>query len=419
MKNLALRILTKFATILSKILIWRYKLKIITVAGSVGKTSTKYILGSALNQQIPTTFQRGSFNQPFSIPFALFNLNYAGNAANPIFWLKSYFKMIKLIAFGYNYKIAVIEVGSDHPGDIQKITSWLKADYTVLTAVSEEHMANFKDLDDVAEEEFKSQLGATKAYISQPSVPAKFIKKYARADSILYGFKDGTSFSLKNQQLNISLSKTKKISLQISQPAQYLAEPFVVSALIMHDLKIPTKKITASLTNIELPPGRMRLFTGIKNSQVLDDTYNASPKAYQEALSLVYKMPATRRILVLGNMNEFGNHAPTYHKELVKLLDLSKTEDLILTLGPDVNTHLLPELKKSGAKAFGFKNSIEVGQFLQKNIEKGDLIFLKGSQNNVFLEEAVKMILQNKDDSKKLCRQSPHWLKIKSKSIPS
>lgn len=413
MQKLLLNLTAKISVFLAKILIWRYNLKIITVAGSVGKTSAKYILGSMLNSKVPTIWQKGSYNQPFSIPFALFGLGYPENAKNVVTWAQSYFKMLSLIIAGYHYKIAVLEVGTDRPGDIIQTTSWLKSDIAVLTAVQEEHMQNFKNIEDVAKEEFQIFKNANLKFISSDSVLEQFIQKFAPEDARLYGFNKNQA-EFKNLNLTLKLKDFEPIKFKALQPAQYLNQPFIVAVMVMQKLGFNQKDVETALKKVKLPPGRMRIFPGINNSVIVDDTYNASPEAYARALNLIYSMNAGRRIIVMGNMNEFGRHSPAAHTQLAKLIKPSK-EDIIVTIGPDANTHLFADLERLGTKnLFKFNSPWEAGRFLKSTIKDTDLVFLKGSQNGVFLEEATKMVLLNPKDSKKLCRQSNHWMNIKA-----
>lgn len=383
MQRLLLNLTAKISVFLAKILIWRYNLKIITVAGSVGKTSAKYILGSMLNSKVPTIWQKGSYNQPFSIPFALFGLGYPENAKNVVTWAQSYFKMLSLIIAGYHYKIAVLEVGTDRPGDIIQTTSWLKSDIAVLTAVQEEHMQNFKNIEDVAKEEFQIFKNANLKFISSDSVLEQFIQKFAPEDARLYGFNKNQA-EFKNLNLTLKLKDFEPIKFKALQPAQYLNQPFIVAVMVMQKLGFNQKDVETALKKVKLPPGRMRIFPGINNSVIVDDTYNASPEAYARALNLIYSMNAGRRIIVMGNMNEFGRHSPAAHTQLAKLIKPSK-EDIIVTIGPDANTHLFADLERLGTKnLFKFNSPWEAGRFLKSTIKDTDLVFLKGSQNGVF-----------------------------------
>jgi UDP-N-acetylmuramoyl-tripeptide--D-alanyl-D-alanine ligase len=414
--NLILKLLASISIAFSKFLIWRYKLKIITVGGSVGKTSTKYALGDVINYKLPTIYQKGSYNEYFSVPFALFGLKYPANPKNIIAWLKTYLKMLSLSLYGYKYKVAILEIGTDKPGDIIKTTSWLKSDAAILTAVQQEHMQNFSDLNQVAEEEFDIFKNAKLKFASSDSVAKKFIKKYGPKDLQLYGFcNQDAKFEADDLSLEISL-KTGEIKIQSQKPAEYLNQPLIIAAKIAEEVfNFSDQDIKNALSLIKYPPGRMNIFEGINSSTIIDDTYNASPEAYKEALNLIYVFDAKRRILVLGNMNEFGGRSAEAHKALAKEIKLNKN-DIIITIGDDANQYLFAELQSLGFKnLFKFSDPWAVGEFLKQNIKPDDLIFLKGSQNGVYLEESIKFILKDSKDELKLCRQSDDWMKIKLK----
>lgn len=417
MKNFLLSLTSKLSIFFSKILIWRYKFKIITVAGSIGKTSTKYVIGDVLNYKIPTIYQKGSYNQPFSIPFALFGLKYPDNPKNIFAWMVAYTKMLSLIIHGYKYKIAVLEVGTDMPGEISRTTNWLKADVAVLTGIQQEHMQNFKDLDQVAKEELNIFKNAKFKFISSDSVNHKFIEQYGDESLKIYGFSQkDAQFNPDDLSLVINLSGDRTVQITSPKPAEYLNQAFIIATQVADQVfKFSEQDLKEALSLVNFPAGRMNIFGGINNSTIIDDSYNASPEAYQEALSLIYSLNATRIILVIGNMNEFGAHSARAHKNLAKLIKLND-KDIIVTIGADANSYLFPELKKIGIKnLFKFNNPWDVGEFLISSIKKDDLVFLKGSQNGVFLEEAVKMILKDPEDSKKLCRQSESWQQTKLK----
>ena len=134
-----------------------------------------------------------------------------------------------------------------------------------------------------------------------------------------------------------------------------------------------------SLSLVNFPDGRMNVFEGINSSTIIDDSYNASPEAYREALSLIYGFNSARRIIVIGNMNEFGAHSAKDHKNLAKLVK-PNDQDSIVTIGEDANSYLFPELEKLGVKnLFKFSDPWSVGNFLKNQIKPEDLIFLKGS----------------------------------------
>lgn len=149
---------------------------------------------------------------------------------------------------------------------------------------------------------------------------------------------------------------------------------------------------------------------------IIDDTYNSSPEAVKAGLGMLYQLESPQKIAVLGNMNELGSISETAHKEVGDLCD-PKQLSLIITIGQDANNFLATSAEANGCTVKKFEDPYSIGEFLQTKIEPNAIIFAKGSQNGVFLEEAIKKVLADPEDANKLVRQSDYWLKIKSKQF--
>jgi UDP-N-acetylmuramoyl-tripeptide--D-alanyl-D-alanine ligase len=160
----------------------------------------------------------------------------------------------------------------------------------------------------------------------------------------------------------------------------------------------------------------MRRLVGINNSTIIDDTYNASPEAVSAALKTLYRLDAPQKIAVLGNMNELGKFSAEAHRQIGEQCD-PKQLDLVVTIGPDANKYLAPAAEKKGCKVGTFSDPYQAGEFVKLQIKPGALVLVKGSQNKVFAEEAVKTLLADPVDASKLVRQSRYWMKIKAKNF--
>ena len=125
-------------------------------------------------------------------------------------------------------------------------------------------------------------------------------------------------------------------------------------------------------------------------------------------------MQVSQKIAVLGSMNELGDTSAAAHEALAKWCDPTQLSYLI-TVGEEAALYLAPAAKARGCQVFSFKGPLEAGAFVHKILEKGGAVLFKGSQGNIYLEEAVKMILHSTDDEEKLVRQSPAWMAKKQK----
>ena len=157
----------------------------------------------------------------------------------------------------------------------------------------------------------------------------------------------------------------------------------------------------------------MNILQGLKESIIVDDSYNSSPLAVEAALKMLYQQEAPQRIAVLGSMNELGEVSASEHEKVGKLCS-SELLEYVVTIGSESEKYLAPAAKSNGCQVKSFSDPISAGTFVHSILEPHAIVLFKGSQNGVFAEEAIKPILHNSKDEQKLVRQSPDWLKIKS-----
>jgi UDP-N-acetylmuramoyl-tripeptide--D-alanyl-D-alanine ligase len=156
----------------------------------------------------------------------------------------------------------------------------------------------------------------------------------------------------------------------------------------------------------------MQILKGIKNSIIVDDTYNSSPIAVEAALKTIYGINANQRIAVLGMMNELGDYSKEAHERVGNFCNPQKLE-LVVTIGKDANQYLARCAEEKGCKVIKTDSPYEAARIVKENLKERAIILVKGSQNGVFSEETVKVLLANKKDVKNLVRQNDFWLKKK------
>ena len=157
------------------------------------------------------------------------------------------------------------------------------------------------------------------------------------------------------------------------------------------------------------PPGRLRLLKGVKNTYILDDTYNSSPAALEAALEVLRELPAKRKIAVLGDMLELGEYTIDEHKKAGKRA--AAAADVIFTVGPRAK-FMAEGARESGfpsERIFSFSDSNEAKKEVQSNLEEGDLVLVKGSQA-MRMERIVEEIMAEPDKKEiLLARQEKEW----------
>jgi UDP-N-acetylmuramoyl-tripeptide--D-alanyl-D-alanine ligase len=157
----------------------------------------------------------------------------------------------------------------------------------------------------------------------------------------------------------------------------------------------------------------MNLLRGVEDVIVIDDSYNSSPLAASSALKTLYSLPVAQKIAVLGDMNELGASSMVEHQTLGLMCDPNQLA-WVVTVGLEAEKYLAPAARQQGCQVKSFKNALEAGVFVHSVLDKGAAILFKGSQGNIYLEEAIKVILHSTEEEERLVRQTPSWLKRKS-----
>ena len=159
--------------------------------------------------------------------------------------------------------------------------------------------------------------------------------------------------------------------------------------------------VIKALKEFQPLPGRMRLIKGIKNTLIVDDTYNAALLSMEAALESLKIFENRRKIVVLGDMLEIGEYAPEAHKKIGK--KASEIADLIFTVGSRAK-FIAEEAIKQGFpenKIFQFMVSDDAAIKAQEEIKENDVILIKGSRA-MKMEKVVKEIMAEPDKAKEL-----------------
>src|ERR1700741_609159 len=158
----------------------KYDFKVVAVAGSIGKTSTKFAIAQVLGSNLRVRFQEGNYNDLVTVPLVFFGQT-EPSLFNPFAWLKTIITCEVQLHKQYPWDVVIVEVGTDGPGQIAAFEKYLHADIAVLTAISPEHMEFFADLDAVALEELSIQDYADITLANADLVDQKYLDHIERA----------------------------------------------------------------------------------------------------------------------------------------------------------------------------------------------------------------------------------------------
>lgn len=424
MKQFVKRNLTALYVSQMQRIIKKHKPIVVAVAGSVGKTSTKLAIATVLSEKYRVLVQNGNYNVALSVPFIFFDRELP-SLTNPFSWFSAWLHAEKVVRGPFPYDIVVIELSPDELDQDVAFKDIINPDITVLTAVSAEHMEYFSTLDTIAEKEFAIATHCRKLLLGSDDIDATYINRYTK-DSVQpvlrYGFVSPadcliTQVPNDTKTVQLHFKDGSELVAQSSLIAKHSLKSLAAAVLIAKELSLTNEQIVAGTANVVPFAGRMQLLKGIKDSTIIDDSYNASPLAVAAALETLQSVDAPQRIALLGNMNELGDMSKDAHEQIGTLCDAQKL-DLVVTLGKDANQYTATVAEQNGCKVVRTNSPYEAGKVIADNLQTGAYVLIKGSQNGVFSEEAIKSLLADPNDASKLVRQSAYWFAIKRKQFP-
>jgi len=398
----------------------KHDFKVIAVAGSVGKTSTKLAVAQMLGVTEAVRYQDGNYNDRLTVPLIFFG-EHEPSIFNVWAWFRLLRRNARALRKDYPYTYVVVELGTDGPGQLLDF-AYLEPDITVITAVAAEHMEYFKTLDTVAAEELSVAKFSKKLIVNVDDIAAEYLTGkeyvgYALDTTADYRLGELSSGDLHAPTAQLNLLG-KNINVQLATIGKQGAKISLAAAAVADQLDYDEVSIQEGLAAIKPVPGRMQILAGKQDGIIIDDTYNASPLATKAALDVLYATEAPQRIAILGSMNELGDTAQKLHEEVGEYCDPKKLA-MVVTIGKDAKQYLAPAAEAKGCKVMSFDDPNKAGAYVAEQLQPKAVVLAKGSQNGVFAEEAIKKFLANPDDARKLVRQSGYWMKIKAKQFPN
>jgi len=422
--------------ILAKLYLWRFNPQIIGITGNVGKTSTKEAIGFVLGKIKKVRVGGGNLNNEVGLPFNIISDSaeeYYEKGGSLIFGIKSFFKAI----FGFfssNYpEVLVLEYGADKPGDIKKLVRKYRPHISVVTAVGQVpvHVEYFSGPEAVAKEKGRlvEALSVSDfAVLNFDDLAVLEMKEKTKAKVFTYGFGEGAMVRISNLEPWVENGVPVGVGFKINYNDSFV--PFKLSgslgksqgyaaaaaAAVGAVFGMNLVDISEALSEYHGPKGRLKILKGIKNSTIIDDTYNASPLSTHLALETLKDLPSTRRIAVLGDMLELGKYTIDAHKEAGNMA--GSFVDLLICVGSRAKfiadsafNQLAPSIVEGmpQPRIYKFETSDEAKLKVKELIKEGDVILVKGSQG-MRMEKIVEEIMNEPQNAKLLLvRQSRSW----------
>lgn len=396
----------------ARIQLKRWNPQIVVVTGSSGKTTLLHLIESQLGNQAKYSHHA---NSAIGIPFDILGLS--RKTLQPNEWI-SLFIMAPIRAFqkGFKEKIYVVEADADRPNEGKFLAKLLRPEVTIWLDIGRTHSQNFENLmperfktvDEAIAYEFGYFLENTKTLtiinsdseliFSQLTRTKVKVEKITIKNLEDYKLdKDFTEFTISNKNYKFKYLLPKEIYYSIEATLKLL--------------KYLQIKPDLSFSKFQIPPGRSSIFKGIKNTTIIDSTYNANLGSMTALINFFKTYTSEKKWVVLGDMLEQGKFEKEEHEKLADLI-LELNPNRIVLIGKLVSSYTYPKLKekiKDANKLQAFDKLKTTLDYLIDNFEGGETILFKASQS-IMLDGVIEHLLQNKNDSDKLCRREKYWV---------
>jgi len=430
MKRNFKKIIVKIITWQAKMILKKYHPKIITITGSVGKTSTKDALFCILSKFKTVRKSEKSFNSEIGLPLTILG---ASNPWSDVFvWIVTILHGFGLILWKQLYpEYLILEIGVGKPGDIKKnVTPWLKPDVVIITRFPDRpvHVEFFDSVEKIEEEKSALVYALKKdglLVLNHDDERVYSLHTKSSSKTVSFGLTENSTYRALYPVLLYTKKKNIELPEGISFKIEHDGNTFPVllpNVLGLHNVEIISSAIACAselgcdlldsinaVSEYRTPPGRLSLIEGINNSVIIDDSYNSSPLAMEVAINVLKEIKGKRKIAVLGDMLELGKFTEEEHR-LVGEKIVGAVDTLVL-VGPRAKFIAEGAIDNGFPQKdiFCFESSKTVAKFLEGGTQEGDVILIKGSQK-IRLERAVEAIMEHKEQKGSiLCRQDKEW----------
>ena len=341
----------------------KFKIPIIGITGSNGKTTSKELIYQVLKQKYRVHATEGNLNNHIGVPLTILKLS-------------------------EQHEIAIIEMGANKPGDIQELVGIAEPTHCIITNIGKAHLEGFGSYAGVIK---------TKGEMYQYAANQKAIIFYNDTDEVL------TSILPKNTQtipysfdLNCTLIKmTPYVSmswksnnytsrnLETQMIGKYNYLNFIAAISIGKFFKVNNDKISSAITSYAPTNNRSQVQKTAKNTLIMD-AYNANPSSMKNAIESFDEMEHPNKLLILGDMFELGEESKIEHQETIKNITNKKLSCYFVG-------ELFNKEKLNIENCLFFESKLSLIEYLNTNSIEQKLILLKASRG-IGLEEIVKYL---------------------------
>lgn len=342
-----------------------FALPIVAVGGSNGKTTTKDLIAAVLREKFRTLGSEASFNNDIGVPVTLLQLE-------------------------KSHQAAVLEVGTNHAGELAPLLRMIQPTFGVVTSIGREHLEFFGDVNGVAEEEgwLAELLPADgKLFVNGDSPEIHQISRRTRAAVVRVGLAEGNDWRADHVRLDASGVTFRAVAPKPDFRSDYrinlLGRHQVVNALLAlavgTELGLTREQMQRALAGCTPPKMRLQVWES-NGVRVLDDAYNANADSMLAALQTLHDLPCTgRRVAVLGDMAELGVQQTAAHIEVgQRAAELGVNR--LFAVGKMASVTAAAARGRGLVQSIEFTDVLAAAAGVKAEVRAGDLVLLKASR---------------------------------------
>lgn len=418
MQKLILTLLAFFA----RAIILFHKPVVIGITGTVWKTTVtshiKWYLSHVLSDD-KIGYSQDHYNGEYGLPLTIIWAKTGGK--NPFRWMLVF--CIAITRFFRPYpKYLILEYGIDHPGEMDFLTSIAVPDIAIITEIAPNHLEQFWSFHLYRAEKMKIAKEVKHLIVHDSH------RNIIEWDALFYGSGWMSDIDISDVVLDGNWTSwvvhfhEKKYSVAIKSFGSFHLINILPLYAIAEILSCNIESIPLYIQWFQWEAWRSTLLEGKFGSKIIDGSYNGwYLSLHAGILSLESFLPTNHLICIIGDMRELGNETESLHIKLAEEIveNFSGLNEYIhfYLVGPYMHKYVFQILSEHFHTVHSF-SSRDIGNDVLRDLSQMQdpekcIIYVKWSQNTIFLEEAVQILLNNPSDIKKLCRQSSDWKKKK------
>ncbi|HUQ83485.1 MAG TPA: UDP-N-acetylmuramoyl-tripeptide--D-alanyl-D-alanine ligase [Gemmatimonadaceae bacterium] len=327
---------------------------VVAVAGSNGKTSTKELTSAALASRLSVYATRGNLNNHIGVP-------------------------LTLLAIPDDADVAVVEIGTNHPGEVAMLRALVEPDLAIVTSIGEEHLEGLGDLAGVLREESAVFADVPVAIVpaAQPEVAeaARTLAKSVVAAGLSSGDLRPDSWSIAPDGAGVL--RFGDVEVRPPLRGEHNLRNAMLAIATARALGVTIEDAAAGIARTPALPMRSA-WIQIGGITVINDAYNANPASARESLRMLAALDTTRqRVAILGSMLELGAAGPALHDEIAEIA-LNGPAQVIVGIGEFART--FKALAPDDARVIPASDAPDAWPALAKRLAPDAVILLKGSR---------------------------------------